>query len=313
MNQNILITVLIPAYNVEKYIKDAIESIIAQTYSNLEIIVVDDCSTDNTYSILEEIKCYEPRLKLFRNNENLGIVKTLNFGLSVSNGEYIVRMDGDDLCSPFKFEKQLEFLLNTDDIALVGCDVICIDENNKVLNHVITSHNVECTRKLLKYVSPVLHIWMCKREIYTILGGYRELGGAEDYDFLLRLNALGYKFYNLPFFGYSVRLRAGNTQTTKGLYQRKIVYYVRKLYKERLVKNHDSFNVISRNRYTKSHSILEKAHAFSIKNVYKAIKFRKSKNYFMFIFSILLSLISPFQVRFYLENILVKYNLKKYN
>lgn len=313
MNQNILITVLIPAYNVEKYIKDAIESIIAQTYSNLEIIVVDDCSTDGTFSILEEIKYYEPRLKLFRNNENSGIVKTLNFGLSVSNGEYIVRMDGDDLCHPSKIEKQLMFLLNNENIALVGCDIICIDENGEILNHVLTSHNVNCTKKILNYTSPVLHIWMCKKEIYTILGGYRELDGAEDYDFLLRLDALGYNLYNIPFFGYSVRLRAGNTQSTKGLYQRKIVYYVRKLYKERLIKKDDSFNVMSRNSYTKSSSILEKVHSFSIQNTYKAIHFRKNKNYFMFVFSVLLSFVSPFQIRYYIENILVKYNLKKFN
>ncbi len=314
MEQTILISVLIPTYNVEKYIRSAINSVINQTYINFEIIVVDDGSSDQTFSILEEIKKNEPRLKLFKNEKNLGIVKTLNFGLSVSRGEYIVRMDGDDLCHPKKIEKQLDCLLKNENIALIGCDVMSIDENNNILNYIKTSHNVKCTKKTLNYISPVLHIWMCKKEIYNILGGYRELGGSEDYDFLLRLDNLGYTFYNLPFFGYSVRLRSGNTQTTRGLYQRKIVYYIRKLYEERKrCNNKDSFDIISRDKFTRSNRLIEKLHFIAVKNTYKALAYKGSGNYFMFIFFFILSLISPYQIRFYMENILVKYYLNKYN
>jgi glycosyltransferase involved in cell wall biosynthesis len=313
MEQNILISVLIPTYNVEKFINSAIQSVINQTYSNLEIIVVDDGSTDQTYSILEKIKKSEPRLKLYKNKNNSGIVKTLNFGLSVSKGEYIVRMDGDDLCDPSKFEIQLKFLLNNKNVDLVGCDILSIDENDKILNHIETSHSVECTKKILEFISPVLHIWMCKKEIYTILNGYRELGGSEDYDFLLRLDALGFKFFNLPFFGYSVRIRSGNTQTSRGLYQRKIVYYIRKLYKERLRYNYDSFNVESRDNLTKSSLFAERTHKLSVKYTYKAMKYRSDKNYIMFALAIMISLVSPYQIKFYIENILVKYYLKKYN
>lgn len=313
MEQTILISVLIPTYNVEKYIQCAIECVVSQTYKNIEIIVVDDGSTDDTYSVLEKIKTFEPRLKLFRNDENLGIVKTLNFGLSVCVGEYIVRMDGDDLCDYTKFERQLNFLLNNKDIALIGCDVICIDENNEILNYVKLAHNIICTKKIINYVSPVMHIWMCKKEIYAILNGYRELGGSEDYDFLLRLDALGMSFYNLPFYGYSVRLRTGNTQTTKGLYQRRIVYYIRKLYNERLLNNNDSFNISDRDNFTKSNSLLEKMHNISVKYTYRALQYRGEKKHFMFLVSIIISLISPYQIRFYLENIIVKYRLRKYN
>jgi glycosyltransferase involved in cell wall biosynthesis len=312
MEQNILISVLIPTYNVEKFIRAAIESVVNQTYSNLEIIVVDDGSTDQTYSILKEIELLEPRLKLYKNKVNSGIVKTLNFGLSVSRGEYIVRMDGDDLCDSTKFEKQLRFLLNNKNVDLVGCDILSIDENDNILNHIKTSHSVECTKKLLGFISPVLHIWMCKKEIYTILEGYRDLGGSEDYDFLLRLDALGFKFFNLPFYGYSVRIRNGNTQTSRGLYQRKIVYYIRKLYKERLMYNYDSFNVKSRDNSTKSSLLVEGLHKLSVKYTYKAMKYRRDKNYLMFILAIMLSLVSPYQMRFYIENLLVKYYLNKY-
>jgi glycosyltransferase involved in cell wall biosynthesis len=314
MEKKTLISVLIPTYNVEKYIRSAINSVINQTYINFEIIVVDDGSSDQTFSILEEIKINEPRLKLFKNKKNLGIVKTLNFGLSVCKGEYIVRMDGDDLCHPKKFEKQLDYLLKNQNIALIGCDVMSIDEDNNILNYIKTSHNTQCTKKIINYISPVLHIWMCKKEIYDILGGYREVGGSEDYDFLLRLDNLGYNFYNLPFFGYSVRLRFGNTQTTRGLYQRKIVYYIRKLYKERMMcNNKDSFDIISRDKFTRSNKLIEKIHFIAVKNTYKALAYKGRGDYFMFILFFTVSLISPYQIRFYIENILVKYYLNKYN
>lgn len=312
-NKNILVSVLMPTYNVVRFVEESVNSILKQTYVNFEFIIVDDFSIDGTYEKLLELASGDSRIRLFRNYKNSGIVETLNFALSKSNGEYILRMDGDDLCSPLKLEKQLDFLLNNGDIALVGCDVICIDENNIVLNHVTTSHNIECTKKILNYVSPVLHIWMCRKEIYTILNGYRELGGSEDYDFLLRMDALGYKFLNIPFFGYSVRLRSGNTQTTKGLYQRKIVYYIRRLYKERLVNNFDSFSLADRDKITKSNSILEKIHKVSVNFTYKAMQYRSEKKYFMFVFYLLFSLLSPYQIQYYFENLLVKIYLKKYN
>ncbi|PVX46593.1 glycosyltransferase involved in cell wall biosynthesis [Flavobacterium sp. 103] len=313
MKQNILISVLIPTFNVEKFINQAIECIRVQSYSNFEIIVVDDCSTDQTYMILDDIKLSEPRLKLYRNEQNLGIVKTLNFALSKSKGDYIVRMDGDDLCHPLKFEKQLEFLLDNPDISLVGCDVYSIDENGRVLNEVKTAKTVECTKKLLKYVSPVLHIWMCKKEIYTILGGYRELGGSEDYDFLLRLDTMGYSFCNISFYGYSVRIRSGNTQTTRGLYQRKIVFYLRKLYRERLEDNSDSFNLKSRDKMTNSNFIFEKLHRASVKYTYEAMKCRSDKRYFMFLFYVIASMVSPFQIQSHFDNLMAKYYLYKFN
>ncbi len=313
MQNNPLISVLIPTFNVDKFVQEAIECVSLQTYSNIEIIVVDDCSTDQTYTILEEIKKSEPRLILHQNNQNSGIVKTLNFALSLSKGDYIVRMDGDDLCDPLKFEKQLNYLLNNPDIALVGCDVYSIDENGEVLNEVKTSNNVYCTKRILRYVSPVLHIWMCKKEVYTILGGYRELGGSEDYDFLLRLDTMGYRFCNLPYYGYSVRIRSGNTQTTKGLYQRKIVFYLRQLYKERLVNNSDSFNLKNRDINTKTHFIFERLHQLSVKFTYKAMECRSKKKYICLFIYVIASTISPFQIQSYFDNLMAKYYLKKYN
>tara|TARA_B110000091_G_C13758392_1_gene450931 strand:- start:375 stop:1322 length:948 start_codon:yes stop_codon:yes gene_type:complete len=315
MKETILVSVLIPTYNVEKYVEEAIQCIINQTYKNFEIIVVDDCSTDNTFSILEKIKIIEPRLKLFRKDNNSGIVKALNTGIKKCTGEYIMRMDGDDLCDINKIVRQLQFLLINPDIDLVGCDIYSIDEKGLILNKIETSHNVNCTNKILKWTCPVLHIWMCKKTVYTDLNGYRELGGSEDYDLLLRMNTMGMKFTNIPYYGYSVRIRDGNTQSLNGLKQRKIVYYIKKLYKERIISkcNIDSFNKVKVNKFIISFLFHEKIHRKSVKFTNQAMNFRMKNNNILFVFYALLSCISPYQFIFFIESTYSNYLLKKYN
>ena len=102
--QNKLVSVIIPVYNVEKYVKEAIQSIQNQTYINLEIIVIDDGSSDKTYTIVEELARNDERIKLYKNEKNLKIVKTLNRALSLANGENIARMDGDDISALDRIE-----------------------------------------------------------------------------------------------------------------------------------------------------------------------------------------------------------------
>ena len=92
-----LVSVIIPVYNVEKFVEQAIVSIIKQTYKNLEIIVIDDGSSDATYQIVADLATQDPHIKLYKNERNLKIVKTLNRALSLAQGEYIARMDGDDI------------------------------------------------------------------------------------------------------------------------------------------------------------------------------------------------------------------------
>ena len=314
MKETILVSVLIPTYNVEKYIEEAIQSIINQTYKNFEIIVVDDCSTDNTFSILEKIKIIEPRLRLFKNDTN-AYVKALNTGIVYCKGEYIMRMDGDDLCDNMKIEKQLDFLLNNPEIDLVGCDIHSINEQGEILNTIETSHNVNCTNKILKFRSPVLHIWMCKKTVYTALNGYREVGGSEDYDFLLRMNTMGMKFTNIPYYGYSVMTIEGNFQSSVGLAQRKTAYYIKNLYKERVISksNQDSFNKIKKNKFVRSYLFHENIHSRSVKFTNLAMNYRMKNNNILFIYYALLSCTSPYQFVFFIESFYSNYLLKKYN
>ncbi len=114
-----LVSVIMSNYNTpEVYLREAIESILNQTYSDFEFIIVDDCSTDNSLDILASYD--DPRIVLLKNEENLGITKSLNRALKIAKGEYVARMDGDDIALPERFEKQVAFLTDNPDIIVCG-------------------------------------------------------------------------------------------------------------------------------------------------------------------------------------------------
>lgn len=105
-----LISIVMPAYNAAQYIEQSIESVLKQSYTNWELIIVDDCSIDDTYKIVEKLCLNEKRIKLFRMNENSGVAMARNFAISMSRGKYIAFLDSDDLWLPDKLEKQLNLM-----------------------------------------------------------------------------------------------------------------------------------------------------------------------------------------------------------
>lgn len=105
-----LISIVMPAYNAAQYIEQSIESVLKQSYTNWELIIVDDCSVDDTYKIVDKLCLNEERIKLFRMNENSGVAMARNFAISMSRGKYIAFLDSDDLWLPDKLEKQLNLM-----------------------------------------------------------------------------------------------------------------------------------------------------------------------------------------------------------
>lgn len=268
MVNNPLISVLIPVFNVELYVRQAINSITNQTYKNLEIIIVDDCSADSTYNIVKQLQESDNRIKLFRNSKNLKIAETLNYALSQASGEYIARMDGDDYSDPTKIEKQYTFLLNNPDFVLVGTNYVLVDGSELEISRTNYLSDFEKIKRIVRYESPVAHIWLTYKKIYDELGGYR-MPGVEDYDFLLRIISIGYKISNLDDFLYVVKLRDGNTNSTMGLKQRKAADYAVNLYNERILSNslYDSYTDF---KFKKVISV----------NEIDSMKFKKSSEYF---------------------------------
>ena len=121
------VSVVMSVYNGEQYLVESIQSILNQTYSNFEFIIINDGSTDQTEKIIKSYK--DPRITLIDNSINHGLVYSLNLGFSKARGKYIARMDADDISRSDRLAKQVEFLEGHSDIGIVGSNCICIDEN----------------------------------------------------------------------------------------------------------------------------------------------------------------------------------------
>lgn len=121
------VSILLPAYNQEKYIEETVESILSQTFTDFEFIILDDASSDRT---AERIQTFEDeRITFYQNAENLGSVGTLNKGLALCRGEYIARIDGDDIAYPERLAKQVAFLDSHSDVGVVGSAVQCFSDS----------------------------------------------------------------------------------------------------------------------------------------------------------------------------------------
>ncbi len=113
-----MVSVLMPVYNAAKYIREAIDSILNQTFTDFEFLIINDGSTDNTADIVNEYK--DPRIKLVSNDSNCGLIYTLNKGIDLAQGKYIARMDADDICAPQRLEMQVGYLEKNPDIDILG-------------------------------------------------------------------------------------------------------------------------------------------------------------------------------------------------
>lgn len=204
MSEN-LISIIMPVKNAEKFIRDSVQSILAQTYKNFEFIIIDDGSTDNTREIIESIK--DERIKFYK-NESAGLIEQLNFGLNKSNGEFVARMDADDTVSPEKLEMQINYLLNNKDIHLVGTNFVFMNENGKSLMTKNLPEEHEDIEFMMPFIDSVLHssILTYKKVLHDSGGYDKEYFSAEDDELFLRLLSLGYKMHNIQKTLYKYRL-----------------------------------------------------------------------------------------------------------
>jgi glycosyltransferase involved in cell wall biosynthesis len=197
METNPLVTVFIPVYNREKYILEAVNSILRQTFTNFELIVVDDGSTDNTPKILKSIK--DKRLKLFFNKKNMGIPYTRNKGLEISAGKYIALLDSDDIAIPNRLEKQLLFFKKHPDCACVGSFEGVIDENSHLKKTIKCRYtNPDYIHSSLLFFCPISNrSVMAKSSILKALKYKESFDACQDYDLFVRLFLANYALYNI--------------------------------------------------------------------------------------------------------------------
>jgi glycosyltransferase involved in cell wall biosynthesis len=131
INSNPLVTVLMPVYNGERYLNSAIDSILNQTYNNLEFLIINDGSTDRSVEIINEYK--DSRIRYIKNETNINLAKSLNKGVKLSNAKFIARMDCDDISHPDRLKKQVGYMLKHPDTALLGSGFTKINKHGRKL------------------------------------------------------------------------------------------------------------------------------------------------------------------------------------
>ena len=179
------ITVLMSVYNGAEFLQEAIDSILTQTFSDFEFLIIDDGSTDDSVQIIESYT--DDRIKLIRNTQNIGLTKSLNRGISLASGKYIVRMDADDVSLPHRIKKLVSYMNENDHVAVCGSWLVTIGENNRVWKSY--SEDSEIKTQMLFYNSifhPTVIIRKSCLEEENIL--YDEtLKTAQDYDMWVRI------------------------------------------------------------------------------------------------------------------------------
>ncbi|OMH36182.1 glycosyltransferase family 2 protein [Motiliproteus sp. MSK22-1] len=298
-----LVSVIIPVFNAEKYLIYALNSICCQTYKNLEIICINDGSTDSTEIILRDACRQDKRIILINNENNCGIVYSLNKAVKSARGEFIARMDADDISLPDRIEKQVQYLIDND-LEFVGSPVTYITESGVAFGK-SSYYNRKELIEFLCYKSTLGHpTWLLYKYVYDLNDGYRDLAPAEDYDFLLRAaNAdIRIGMIDIPLVKFRTQLKNGGTALINGLVQRKMFNYAKKISKN------------DRGYCRKEVENLRKTGSFSHKCFYysqiyysRSMRNRHRNSYFTAALYLITSVVlSPYQAQFVYRAVILR-------
>lgn len=192
---NTLVSILIPVFNAEKYLAEAIESILNQSYSDFEFLIINDGSNDKSEEII--LSYSDQRIRYIKNESNLKLIKTLNKGIQICKGKYIVRMDADDISHPERIQKQVEFMESNPDIGICGSWFETFGEVDTSIVRYKETHDEIMTKML--YQCHLCHpSIILRREIFDDPDMYfdENYPHAEDYDFYLKVSKK-WKFHNI--------------------------------------------------------------------------------------------------------------------
>ena len=193
------ISVLMPVYNSEKFLTDAIQSILSQTFSDFEFLIIDDGSTDDSLSICEKFAQLDNRIRL-KNRPNTGYVVALNEMLKEAKGTYIARMDSDDISLPDRLQTQFEFMENNPEVVCLGGFYWLVDHLGRKLSQIIQPEDDKTIQEIaLSGISPMVHPTVMIRKADLMKAGFydQKVEYIEDLDLFLRLGEIG-KLANLP-------------------------------------------------------------------------------------------------------------------
>ena len=210
---NPLVSVILPTYNRSQFIEKAIRSVWTQTYAELELVVINDGSKDDTADILDRLSQEDSRITVIQMEKNSGIVAALNEGGLAAKGTYIARLDDDDFWSDDKkIEKQVNFLENNKEYVLVGGGVIRVDKDGKEIDRFLLPEKDEDIRKSILVDNVFVHTTVLfRKDAFEKTGGYnQEFLYVEDWELWMHMGTMG-KLYNFQeFFVTYLDQEAGN-------------------------------------------------------------------------------------------------------
>ena len=205
------VSILMPVYNVAPFLREAMDSMLNQTYTDFELIVLNDCSPDNSEEILDTYS--DSRIIRYRGEENVGLANVLNVGLGLAKGEFIARMDSDDISLPQRLEKQVDFLDTHPNVDLVSAGMQRFGDDDSIISY---STSVEDVKFDAMSFSPILHptsMWRRTRFLEKDLYYRQEMVPSEDYDLWTRALIKRLVLVNMPDVLY--RYRSHPAQVTR--------------------------------------------------------------------------------------------------
>ena len=238
------ISVIMSAYNTEKYIAEAIESILNQTLRDFELIIINDASTDNTLDIIKKYTKKDKRIKVISLKKNVGAAEARNMGLKIANGKYIAIMDSDDISLPERFRIQYNYLEKNKNIFLLAGGFYHINTSGEVINQESKRYNSKQIKEILIKRNVLHNPTLMFRNEDNIF--YREkFVPAEDYDLLLRLLSNNKNMYLLPDILIKYRVHPSSYTSSSGALQSSNMSIARSFYFERKKSKKDSYKTMN--------------------------------------------------------------------
>ena len=264
-----MITVIMSTYKEdERLLRESIESILNQTYKDFEYIIILDYPDNDVHkSVIEEYALKDDRIHFYINEKNMGLTDSLNRGLSLCHGEYIARMDADDISLPDRLERQMKYL-EKNHYDLIGGITEMINENGTLLYSIKSvPTDPKKINKALRYSQCIAHpTWLGRKEVFEKNAGYRHMPLCEDYDFTLRAVLNGFVISNLNEAVLKYRMTSNSISRSNLFEQYLYMSYITNEYKNKRVASVDKayayvqqhLNEKDSNKYLKANVIFNR-------------------------------------------------------
>lgn len=312
------ISVLMSVYNEPiDWISESIRSIAEQNIAdhNIQLIVVVDNPAkrneldsffESFYEEVKNLRGSSFEFICYYNDENIGLAKSLNKAFSMCDGDFIARMDADDISNQNRFSEQMKYIVETNS-DIIGAGIERINEFGIGLGVSLLSHDFNVLKKQLGYKSICYHpTWLMKRHVFESINGYRPYPNSQDLDFLIRAVEAGCTVSNVPLVLLKYRLNDNSLSFKKSLRQRKCQQHILRLARERSIKGGDGYNERDMHSYIKSNRLYEHIHAHSQKSYVNGMNLIRNNNYIGLVYVAYSIFVSPIQRKYVLSLVVNK-------